>query len=96
MFRDNCAVCHGNNAEGNRQLGAPNLRDSIWLYGGDREALARTVRDARYGVMPAWQRQLDPVTIKMLAVYVHSLGGGEKRAPQGVAANGAGKNVQPR
>ncbi|MEI9851906.1 MAG: cytochrome-c oxidase, cbb3-type subunit III [Sphingomonas sp.] len=77
LFANNCAVCHGADAKGNRTLGAPNLTDPIWLYGGDRETLAATVTNARQGVMPAWQRRLDPVTVKMLAAYVHSLGGGE-------------------
>jgi cytochrome c oxidase cbb3-type subunit 3 len=52
----------------------------IWLYGGDRASLTETVTNAHYGQMPNWGAQLDPVTIKMLAVYVHSLGGGEKTA----------------
>jgi cytochrome c oxidase cbb3-type subunit III len=77
VFANNCAACHGNDAKGSRQFGAPNLTDPIWLYGGDRESLTATVTNARRGVMPAWQHRLDPVTIKMLAAYVHSLGGGE-------------------
>lgn len=77
IFADNCAVCHGANGEGNRSLGAPRLSDKIWLYGGDRASLTATVTNAHAGVMPAWTGRLDPVTIKMLAVYVHSLGGGE-------------------
>jgi len=84
LFAGNCAVCHGDNAKGNRTVGAPNLTDGIWLYGGDRDTLTDTVTNARYGIMPAWGSRLDPVTIKMLASYVHSLGGGEaspKAAP---------------
>lgn len=77
LFADNCAACHGADGTGNRQFGAPNLTDAIWLYGGDPDTLTATVNNARYGVMPAWGTRLDPVTIKMLAVYVHSLGGGE-------------------
>ncbi|WP_421848046.1 cytochrome-c oxidase, cbb3-type subunit III [Novosphingobium sp.] len=77
IFADNCAVCHGANGEGNRSVGAPRLSDKIWLYGGDRASLVSTVTNAHAGVMPAWTGRLDPVTIKMLAVYVHSLGGGE-------------------
>jgi cytochrome c oxidase cbb3-type subunit 3 len=76
-FATNCAVCHGANGGGNRAVGAPNLADKIWLYGGDRDTLTQTVTNARYGIMPAWGKKLDPVTLKMLAVYVHSLGGGE-------------------
>ncbi|MEO9129607.1 MAG: cytochrome-c oxidase, cbb3-type subunit III [Sphingomonas sp.] len=78
LFANNCAACHGDNAKGNRAFGAPNLTDAIWLYGGDRDTLTETVTNARYGIMPAWGTRLDPVTIKMLATYVHSLGGGEK------------------
>ncbi len=77
LFAANCAACHGTDAKGNRELGAPNLTDAIWLYGGDREALTTTVTNARYGVMPAWSEKLDPATINMLTAYVHSLGGGE-------------------
>ena len=79
IFAQNCAVCHGANGEGGRQVGAPRLNDAIWLYGGDRAALTETVTNARAGVMPAWQQRLDPVTIKMLAAYVHSLGGAKHR-----------------
>jgi len=77
VFVANCAICHGQDAKGGRQFGAPNLTDPIWLYGGDRDTLTATVTNARQGVMPAWHGRLDPVTVKMLAAYVHSLGGGE-------------------
>ena len=91
IFADNCAVCHGANGEGNRSVGAPRLSDKIWLYGGDRASLVNTVTNAHAGVMPAWTGRLDPVTIKMLAVYVHSLGGGEVApAPATPAAPAAG------
>ncbi len=76
-FAANCAVCHGPDGKGGRQFGAPNLTDGIWLYGGSREAITQTVTNSRHGVMPAWGRQLDATTIKMLAAYVHSRGGGE-------------------
>lgn len=77
LFEANCAVCHGATGTGNRTLGAPNLTDRIWLYGGSRDALTQTVINARQGVMPRWGNRLDATTVKMLAVYVHSLGGGE-------------------
>ncbi|MEW9855048.1 cytochrome-c oxidase, cbb3-type subunit III [Novosphingobium sp. M1R2S20] len=77
VFADNCAVCHGADAKGQRQFGAPNLRDAIWLYGSSREEVVQQISAPRHGVMPAWGGRLDPVTIKMLAAYVHSLGGGE-------------------
>ncbi len=87
LFATNCAVCHGPDGKGTRALGAPNLTDGIWLYGGDRESLTQTVTNSRHGVMPAWGHRLDPVTIKMLAAYVHSLGGGEAMpAPEPIQA----------
>ncbi|WP_338466278.1 cytochrome-c oxidase, cbb3-type subunit III [Novosphingobium sp. ZN18A2] len=76
IFEQNCAVCHGADGKGNQTLGAPNLTDAIWLYGGDRKDLINTVTNAHYGQMPNWGGRLDPVTIKMLAAYVHSRGGG--------------------
>jgi cytochrome c oxidase cbb3-type subunit III len=77
LYQANCAVCHGPAGKGLREFGAPNLTDGIWLYGGDRETLTQTITYSRKGVMPAWGKRLDPVTIKMLATYVHSRGGGE-------------------
>ncbi|KQX23275.1 MULTISPECIES: cytochrome-c oxidase, cbb3-type subunit III [unclassified Sphingomonas] len=77
LFAANCAMCHGADAKGGRQFGAPNLTDAIWLYGGDRESLIATVVNARNGVMPAWGKTLDAATINMLTAYVHALGGGE-------------------
>ncbi|UCH75256.1 MAG: cytochrome-c oxidase, cbb3-type subunit III [Rhodospirillales bacterium] len=77
IYAENCAVCHGPNGGGNAELGAPQLNDAIWLYGGGKENLVTTISRSRRGVMPAWGGRLDPVTIKQLAIYVHSLGGGE-------------------
>ncbi|MEZ5840981.1 MAG: cytochrome-c oxidase, cbb3-type subunit III [Hyphomicrobiales bacterium] len=77
VFVDNCAACHGEDAKGMLELGAPNLTDGIWLYGSSPEAMIKTVTFGRKGVMPAWSGRLDPVTVKSLAVYVHNLGGGK-------------------
>lgn len=77
VFAQNCASCHGADAKGDRNVGAPNLTDAIWLYGGDEETVRATIANSRFGVMPRWGHRLDPATIKMLAAYVHSLGGGE-------------------
>lgn len=77
LFADNCVACHGDAGKGNRELGAPNLTDKVWIYGGDRTSIAHSIAQSRNGVMPAWTGRLDEATIKMLAVYVHSLGGGE-------------------
>ena len=78
LFEANCAVCHGVDGTGDRTQGAPNLTDAISLYGLDRASLTDTITNARFGVMPRWGQRLDPATIRMLAAYVHSLGGGEK------------------
>jgi cytochrome c oxidase cbb3-type subunit 3 len=78
IYAANCITCHGDAAKGNREIGAPNLTDPIWLYGSDRAAMIDGLWNGRGGSMPAWGARLDPVTIKALTVYVHSLGGGEK------------------
>jgi cytochrome c oxidase cbb3-type subunit 3 len=77
LFADNCASCHGPEGKGGRSVGAPNLTDGIWLYGGDRATIRETLTNARRGVMPAWSAKLDPATIAALAVFVHQRGGGE-------------------
>jgi cytochrome c oxidase cbb3-type subunit 3 len=77
IFADNCAACHGDAGKGNQELGAPDLTDKIWLYGSDEAMLIETITNGRAGVMPAWVERLDPSTVKALAVYVHSLGGGK-------------------
>ncbi|MEQ8344450.1 MAG: cytochrome-c oxidase, cbb3-type subunit III [Sneathiellaceae bacterium] len=77
LFQDNCAACHGAGGDGNRELGAPSLRNAIWLYGSGEAEIFATIHAARNGVMPAWGGRLDPVTIKQLSLFVHSLGGGE-------------------
>jgi cytochrome c oxidase cbb3-type subunit 3 len=77
LFADNCAACHGEQGEGMQEMGAPDLSDAIWLYGGDKDTVLHTIRNARRGVMPTWQGRLDDATIKQLTLYVHALGGGE-------------------
>ena len=77
VFEDNCAACHAENGMGDRDQGAPNLTDAIWLYGGDFDTLTATVTNARYGVMPNWNTRLTAAQINAVATYVHQLGGGE-------------------
>jgi cytochrome c oxidase cbb3-type subunit 3 len=77
IFAANCASCHGINGKGDRTVGAPNLTDKIWLYGGERADINFSITYARAGVMPFWIGRLDENTIKQLTLYVHSLGGGE-------------------
>lgn len=78
LFTQNCAACHGDDGKGKRDMGAPNLTDAIGLYGTKKADIAAQVTNPRHGVMPTWEGRLSDDTIKELAVYVHSLGGGEK------------------
>jgi cytochrome c oxidase cbb3-type subunit 3 len=77
IFAQQCASCHGETGKGNAEVGAPNLTDGIWLYGGKKFDIVAQITKPKLGVMPAWGARLDPATLKMLAVYVHSLGGGQ-------------------
>jgi cytochrome c oxidase cbb3-type subunit 3 len=78
VYADNCAVCHGDDGKGKQDTGAPNLTDAVWLFGSDKAAMAEGLWNGRGGVMPAWGGRLDDPTIKALAVYVYTLGGGVK------------------
>jgi cytochrome c oxidase cbb3-type subunit 3 len=78
VFADNCAACHGEAGKGNREIGAPDLTDQIWLYGPGRDVIIEGLMNGRGAVMPAWAPRLDDTTLKSLAVYVHTLGGGQK------------------
>ncbi len=77
LFADNCSPCHGDDGQGNPTLGSANLTDGLHLYGGDFKDLIQTITYARNSTMPAWGARLDPVTIKALTVFVHSLGAGQ-------------------
>lgn len=77
VFADSCAACHGDDGTGDREQGAPNLTDAIWLYGGDHDSLTQTVTYSRFGVMPPWTNRLSEAQIRAVATYVHQLGGGE-------------------
>lgn len=77
IFADQCAACHGADGKGMKEQGSANLTDGIWLYGGARSQIIESIRTGRGGMMPWWTGRLDPVTIKSLTVYVHSLGGGK-------------------
>lgn len=82
IFKQNCAACHGESGHGNREMGAPNLADAIWLYGGTKADIVSQVNNPRHGVMPTWENRLPDDTIKQLTIYVHSLGGGEADKPK--------------
>lgn len=77
IYADQCVACHGERGEGVREQGGPALNDAIWLYGGSKREIAAQIANPRMGVMPPWQGRLDEATIRMLTVYVHTLGGGE-------------------
>lgn len=77
VYAENCAACHGDDGAGNRDLGAPDLSDAIWLYGGEHSEIVAQISDPQQGVMPGWAGRLSETTIKQLTVFVHSLGGGE-------------------
>ena len=69
-----CVTCHGADGTGNPTLGAPDLTNGIWLYGGSLDQIAFTIRNGRTGVMPAHLDLLGPDRTKILAAYVGSLG----------------------
>jgi cytochrome c oxidase cbb3-type subunit 3 len=73
IFSANCAVCHGEDGSGNQLLGAPDLADDAWLYGGSQTQLIETVAKGRNGHMPAHQQFLGEAKVHLLAAYVYSL-----------------------
>lgn len=81
LFAQNCVACHGAQGKGDRTLGAPNLADAIWLYGGSKKEISAMLTNAYAGVMPNWEERLGADRLKQLTLYVHSLGGGEPDAP---------------
>ena len=81
IFAENCASCHGEDGKGLSEFGSPNLTDKIALYGGTLDNIKAQIVKPRLGVMPGWTHRLDDATIKQLAVYVHTLGGGEATPP---------------
>ncbi len=81
VFAEQCVVCHQEGGVGSKDVGAPALNNSIWLFKGGKEAVKQAVvaqiANPRHGAMPAWSERLDETSIKLLTVYVHSLGGGK-------------------
>jgi cytochrome c oxidase cbb3-type subunit 3 len=90
-----CAACHGPDGKGMTALGAPNLTDSYWVYGGSLEVIAQSVAEGRQNQMPAWADTLGDQKVKLLAAYVLSLGGqstagGAQTAQNAPASDGPG------
>jgi cytochrome c oxidase cbb3-type subunit 3 len=73
LFATNCASCHGDEGKGNPELGAPDLTDHIWLYGGDERSVYATVWGGRQGHMPSWESRLSALDRKILALYLVDL-----------------------
>ena len=73
VFAANCASCHGEEGKGNPELGAPDLTDNIWLYGGDEASVYATVWGGRQGHMPSWESRLTALDRKILTLYVADL-----------------------
>ena len=70
VFAANCASCHGDDGKGSTELGAPNLTDHFWIYGGDPQSIYTTVWGGRQGHMPTWEARLSSVDRKILALYL--------------------------
>ena len=68
-----CVACHGVEGKGNPMLGAPNLADKVWLYGGSADTVMETIRKGRTNTMPAFGEFLGEPKVHVLAAYVWSL-----------------------
>jgi cytochrome c oxidase cbb3-type subunit III len=73
VFAANCVACHGEAGQGNTELGAPNLTDQVWIYGGDRQSIYTTVWGGRQGHMPTWEARLPGLDRKILALFLVDL-----------------------
>ena len=67
IYVEKCLTCHGEDATGLREMGAPNLTDDVWLYGGDADALFHTVHDGRQGWMPSWEDRMSLAERKIVS-----------------------------
>ena len=70
VFAANCVACHGEDAKGNPELGAPNLTDKFWIYGGDLDTIDTTIWGGRQGHMPTWETRLSDLDRKILTLYL--------------------------
>jgi cytochrome c oxidase cbb3-type subunit 3 len=73
VYKANCAACHGADGKGSIVIGAPNLTDKTWLYGGSEAAIIETLNKGRMGMMPAQDKVLSPEKIHLLTAYVWGL-----------------------
>jgi cytochrome c oxidase cbb3-type subunit 3 len=75
VFAASCVACHGQDGKGKHDLGAPDLTDANWIYGGDPQSVMNSILYGRQGQMPSWEGRLSPTDIKVLALYAASLQG---------------------
>lgn len=73
VFTQFCAVCHGADATGNQTIGAPNLSDDYWLYGGSKKQIVESITQGRNGNMPPHKEFLGEAKVHLLAAYIYSL-----------------------
>ena len=79
-YKQVCVACHGVDGKGNQALGAPNLTDNIWLYGGSEATIIETITNGRQNMMPAWKDFLGDAKVHLLAGYVYSLSNEKAKA----------------
>lgn len=79
VFKQTCVACHGADGTGNQALGAPNLTDNVWLYGGSQARIIETITNGRQGRMPAHREFLGEAKVHLLATYVYSLSVGAEQ-----------------
>jgi cytochrome c oxidase cbb3-type subunit 3 len=75
LFAQHCASCHGEDGSGLQSMGAPDLTDDFWIYGGDARTIFDTIWDGREGLMPAWDDRLSLADRKILTIYLQELAG---------------------
>ncbi len=73
LFTTNCGACHGDDAKGKADVGAPNLSDKFWIYGGSAESVWTSIWGGQQGHMPSWEQRLSAVDRKILALYLVDL-----------------------
>jgi cytochrome c oxidase cbb3-type subunit III len=78
-----CYDCHGSDAQGNSDYGAPDLTANIWSYGGDAQSLYKTIYFGRHGICPSWLGSLDLKQVRALAVYIYTASHHETRQAAG-------------
>lgn len=79
-YKQVCVACHAADGKGNQALGAPNLTDNIWLYGGSEATIIETITNGRQNMMPAWKDFLGDAKVHLLAGYVYSLSNEKAKA----------------